>query len=338
VHRQAVGGPGRPLRSRGQGGVIPQTPRAVICPFASSRLGARAPRFYAGHRVFHPRHARKLGCCPPKRHILRTPPVPQPHPTALLFLKSHLSPRTPRHRRLQFGETWPPPHAGEARKQILTKQTVLADECVDGRRSGEGGGVMPGIGPKTEQIIMDRPGHVRVARRPAAVCRLPAGVTSASFCNPLPPEGKVRTVGDHQVFSVDGCGRGTEAGVDQVRPGRTDASTSGWWARAARKVPRAGQGSADASGGILSFCFRLLQRSRSLLRCEGWVLPPATRAEATLRAPKPHFLRAPPAPPPHPTERNKSRRKRVCGRMRRWAAVGRGRRGDARGAIQSKDQ
>jgi hypothetical protein len=27
-----------------------------------------------------------------------------------------------------------------------------------------------------------------------------------------------------------------------------------------------------------------------------------------------------------------------CGRMRRWAAVGRGRRGDARGVIQSKDQ
>ena len=50
------------------------------------------------------------------------------------------------------------------------------------------------------------------------------------------------------------------------------------------------------------------------------------------------FLRAPPVPPPHPRERSKSRRKLVGGRMRRWAVVGLGRRGDARGVIQSKGQ
>jgi hypothetical protein len=62
-----------------------------------------------------------------------------------------------------------------------------------------------------------------------------------------------------------------------------------------------------------------------------------TRRSYLLRT-EAHFRRAPPAPPPHPRERSKSRRKRVGGRMRRWAAVGRGRRGDARSVIQSKDQ
>jgi hypothetical protein len=44
-------------------------------------------------------------------------------------------------------------------------------------------------------------------------------------------------------------------------------------------------------------------------------------------------------PPPHAGgERSKSRRKRVGGRMRRWAAVRRGRQGDARDVIQSLEQ
>jgi hypothetical protein len=77
VHRQAVGGRGRPLRSRGQGEVIPQTPRAVICRFASSRLSARAPRFHAGHWVFHLRHAQKLGFVP--RSGTSCGPHPRPH-------------------------------------------------------------------------------------------------------------------------------------------------------------------------------------------------------------------------------------------------------------------
>jgi hypothetical protein len=186
---------------------------------------------------------------------------------------------------------------------------------------------------------MDRPGQVRWARRPAAVCRLPAGFTSASFCTPCPPKARVGRLVITKCSASTDAGGGRRQASDEWRRGRTDASTSGGRARAACKVPRARRGgSADASGGILSFCFRLLQRLRSLLRCEGWRFPPATRAEATSRAPKPHFLRAPPAPPPHPGERSKSRRKRVGGRMRRWAAVGRGRRGDARGVIQSKDQ
>jgi hypothetical protein len=52
---------------------------------------------------FPPATCAEARLCPPKRPIVPTPPAPPPHPTALLFLRSHLSPRTPRHRRLQFG-------------------------------------------------------------------------------------------------------------------------------------------------------------------------------------------------------------------------------------------
>jgi hypothetical protein len=68
---------------------------------------SRSP-LLCGALSFPPATCAGARLCPPKRHILRTPPAPPSHPTALLLLKSHLSPRTPRHRRLQFGETWPP--------------------------------------------------------------------------------------------------------------------------------------------------------------------------------------------------------------------------------------
>jgi hypothetical protein len=156
---------------------------------------------------------------------------------------------------------------------------------------------------------------------------------------PCPPKARVGRLVITKCSASTDAGGGRRQAPDEGRRGWTDASTSGGRVRAACEVPRAGRGgSADASGGILSFCFRLLQRSRSLLRCEGWGFPLATRSEATFCAPKPHFLRAPPAPPPHPWGKYESRRTRVGGRMRRWPAVGRGRRGGARGVIQSKDQ
>jgi hypothetical protein len=61
MHRQAFGVRGRTVRSRGQGGVVPRTPRAVACLFGFARFSARVPCFGVGYGVFHPRHARELG-------------------------------------------------------------------------------------------------------------------------------------------------------------------------------------------------------------------------------------------------------------------------------------
>jgi hypothetical protein len=118
-----------------------------------------------------------------------------------------------------------------------------------------------------------------------------------------PRESKGRTIGDHQVFSIGGRMRGTEASVRRRGGGgRASASTGGGRARAAFAVPRAGRGDpTDASGGNLSFCFLPPQRSRSPLLCGALGFPPATCAEARFCPPKRHILRTPPAPPPHPT-------------------------------------
>ena len=99
---------------------------------------SRSP-LLCGALSFPPATCAEARLCPPKRHILRTPPAPPSHPTALLFLKAHLSPRTPRHRRLQFGETWPPPHAGEGRKQILTKPCWRTNVSTGGGRAKAAG-------------------------------------------------------------------------------------------------------------------------------------------------------------------------------------------------------
>ena len=139
MHRQVMGGLGRPLRSHGQSGVIPQTPRAVICSFCFLLRQRLRSQLLCGALGFRPATCAEARLCPPKRHILRAPPAPPSHPTALVFLKSQLSPRTPFHRRLQFGETWPPPHASERRKQILTKPCWRINLSTGGGRARAAG-------------------------------------------------------------------------------------------------------------------------------------------------------------------------------------------------------
>jgi hypothetical protein len=118
------------------------------------------------------------------------------------------------------------------------------------------------------------------------------------FATSCPPKARFGRLVIIKCSALTDAGGGRRQASDEGRRGRTYPSTSGGRARAACKVPRAGRGgSADASGGILSFCFRLLQRLRSLLRCEVWGFPAATRAEATSCAPKPASCG--PRPRPH---------------------------------------
>jgi hypothetical protein len=143
VRRRGGGGlagasTGGPLRSRGQGGVIPRTPRAIICLFASSCLSAPAPRFYAGHLVFHPRHARKLGFVP------RSGTSCGPHPRStkshgIAFLEVPPIPADAASSTAAVGETWPPPHAGEGRTQILTNPCWRTNVSTGGGRTNAAG-------------------------------------------------------------------------------------------------------------------------------------------------------------------------------------------------------
>ena len=145
------GGGGRANASTGYGRAwaalaVPRTERCdptdasggnlFFCFLLRQRLRSQ---LLCGALGFRPATCAEARLCPPKRHILRAPPAPPSHPTALVFLKSQLSPRTPFHRRLQFGETWPPPHASERQKQILTKPCWRINLSTGGGRARAAG-------------------------------------------------------------------------------------------------------------------------------------------------------------------------------------------------------